>query len=296
MTKTQIDQVFRCPCCNSENLKTILKLDKDKKINSFKEYSKKYYRNFLNNFPSEKVILAQCVFCLHLFYKYQPSEIFLYEMYSIHKKKKIQKNSSINTKKNIYLRKVLSKILRINKCYSILDYGSGAGQFKEIAEGLNLSYYAYEPIKERNLIDKKKNFFSNLNELQNMNIKFDIIFINQVLEHIKDPLFVMKNIKVLCHSKTIIYVSVPNFNRSKEGGKFFSSWPYDVRFNHHTIAPFQHLHCFNTLSLLKLMKNSGFKIKLNLKTIFRFSTLIFRVFLGLILKKVSTTEILFELE
>ena len=46
-------------------------------------------------------------------------------MYSIHKKKKkIQKNSSINTKKNIYLRKVLSKILRINKCYSILDYST----------------------------------------------------------------------------------------------------------------------------------------------------------------------------
>ena len=92
MTKTQIDQVFRCPCCNSENLKTILKLDKDKKINSFKEYSKKYYRNFLNNFPFEKVILVQCVFCLHLFYKYQPSEIFLYEMYfyrEIEKEKRI---------------------------------------------------------------------------------------------------------------------------------------------------------------------------------------------------------------
>jgi SAM-dependent methyltransferase len=296
MTKTQIDQVFRCPCCKSENLKTILKLDNDKKINSFKKYSKKYYQNFLSNFSFEKVILARCVFCLHLFYKYQPSEIFLNEMYSIHQKNKIKKTLSIDTKKNINIRKILSKILRVNKCYSILDYGSGAGQLKEIAEELNLSYYAYEPSEERNLIDKKKKFFSNLNELQNVNIKFDIIFINQVLEHTKDPLFVMKNIKVLCHSKTIIYVSVPNFNRSKEGGKFFSSWPYDVRFNHHTIAPFQHLHCFNTLSLLKLMKNSGFKIKLNFKTVFNFNILILRVFLGLILKKVSTTEIVFELE
>ncbi len=91
-------------------------------------------------------------------------------------------------------------------------------------------------------------------------------------------------------------MSVPNFNRSKEGSNFLSSWPYDIRFNHHTIAPFQHLHCFNNESLIKLMVNSGFKIKLNLKIIFYFNLYILRIFLGLFIKKLSTTDIIFELK
>ncbi len=194
------------------------------------------------------------------------------------------------------MKKVLSKILRISKCHSVLDYGSGTGELRKIAEELDLDYFAYEPSKERNLLDGKKNIFSNLDKLLSQNIKFDIIIINQVLEHLKDPLAVMNNIKNFCHSKSIIYVSVPNFNRSKEGSNFFSSWPYDIRFNHHTIAPFQHLHCFNTQSLLKLMTSSGFKIKLNFKTIFYFNVYVLRIFLGLVIKKLSTTDIIFKLK
>ena len=113
------------------------------------------------------------------------------------------------------------------------------------------------------------------------------------MEHLKDPLIVMDKLKNFCHSKSIIYVSVPNFNRSKEGGDFLSSWPYDARFNHHTIAPFQHLHCFNTQSLIKLMVNSGFKIKINLKILLYFNINILRIFLGLFIKKMSTTDIIF---
>lgn len=296
MVETQTDQVLKCPCCKSENFDIILKLDSDKRLNLFIEYSKKYYQNFLINFTLEKVAVAECRLCKHLFYKYQPSEAFLEKMYSIHQKNKTKKPVDAKLTKEIRMKKVLNKILKISKLHSILDYGSGAGLLKEISESFNLNYFAYEPSKDRNEIKRKENVFTNLNELINTNIKFDIIYINQVLEHLKDPQSVMKNIKNLCHSKTIVYISTPNFYRSKERNKFYSSWPYDQEFRHHTIAPFQHLHCFNTFSLLKLMKNSGFKIKIDLKTILSFNFHILRIFLGLVFKRISTTELVFELE
>ena len=49
MFETQINQVLKCPCCEGENFDTILKLDSEKRINLFIEYSKKYYQNFLIN-------------------------------------------------------------------------------------------------------------------------------------------------------------------------------------------------------------------------------------------------------
>ena len=91
MSQIQIDQILKCPCCNNKNFITISKLDDIQKINSFKDYSKKYYQNFLNSFPFEKVILAKCDICLHLFYEFQPSESFLKNMYKIHQENKIKK-------------------------------------------------------------------------------------------------------------------------------------------------------------------------------------------------------------
>ena len=296
MFETQINQVLKCPCCEGENFDTILKLDSEKKINLFIEYSKKYYQNFLINFTLEKVAVDKCKLCKHLFYKYQPSEAFLKKMYSIHQNNKAKKPVDAKLTKEIRMKKVLNKILKIGKLHSILDYGSGAGLLKEISESFNLNYFAYEPSKDRNEIKGKENVFTNLNELNNTNIKFDIIYMNQVLEHLKDPLSVMKSIKNLCHSKTIVYISTPNFYRSKERNKFYNCWPYDKEFRHHTLAPFQHLHCFNTSSLLKLMKNSGFKIKIDLKTILSFNFHILRIFLGLVFKRISTTELVFELK
>ena len=296
MLQSGIDQLLQCPCCLSQSFQEVLSLDNKRKKNSYSEYSKKYYQKFLDQFPFDKVVLVKCNKCLHLFYQYQPSETFLNEMYSIHKKNKIKNLNFIDEKKVKKARKLLSKILNLSKCKTLLDFGSGSGYLKDISAEFNLDYYGYEPSKERNLILSENNIFSNFDDLSRKNIKFDIIIINQVLEHIKNPLFVMRDIKNLCHSNTIIYVSVPNFNRSKEGSKFFDSWPYDPKFNHHKLAPFQHLHCFNTYSLFKLMNNSGFKMKLDFKTILDQNIFILRILLGLVIKKISTTDIIFELK
>jgi SAM-dependent methyltransferase len=296
INKLELKKVKVCPCCNNNSFETILKLDTLRKKNSFKNYTQKYFDNLFYDFDLKKVIVVKCVICLHLFYKYQPSDLVLNKMYAAHAKKRRLKNlKNNNNYKDFKFKKLLSIILKVNNCQSILDYGSGAGDLRKIAESFNLNYYSYEPSIERNATNNKKNKFTNLNKLANENIKFDIIFLNQVLEHAKDPLKLMKHLKIFCKKNTLIYVSVPNLNRTKEGKSLISEWPSNARLNHHTMAPFQHLHGFNTLSLLKLIKSAGFKIDFNPRLIIYFSNYLLRVYLGLIFKKISTTDMILKL-
>jgi SAM-dependent methyltransferase len=283
----KIIEIKSCPCCNNKNTNEILKIDSNKKIESFKIYSKKYYNGFLDNYNISKIIISQCLICKHLFYKYQPDKNFLIRMYDEHAKNKVKKK---NLEKMFKFKMILGHINKIKKINKVLDYGSGYGEFKEICEKNNFQYYGFEPSKKRN----KKNVYSKLEYIKKLKIKFDLIFLNQVLEHLPDPSANLKEIKTLCHKNTMIYVSVPNFNRPKEKNNFYSSWPYDEKYGHHTLAPFQHLHCYNTMSLLKLMDYSGYEIKKDFKTFFYNNINLLRIFIGIYLKRLSTTDILFK--
>jgi 2-polyprenyl-3-methyl-5-hydroxy-6-metoxy-1,4-benzoquinol methylase len=42
--------------------------------------------------------------------------------------------------------------------------------------------------------------------------KYDVIYMGHILEHLKDPVIALKNIKSLMHDKSIVYISVPNAN------------------------------------------------------------------------------------
>ena len=293
---TKLEKVTKCPCCLSDENTELLKLDNDKKIKQFKEYSRIYYSDLLNDLDKNMIVLSRCLNCDHLYYKYQPSDEFLSKMYQIReykKKENINKNINASKKKNKKFSKILKKISSINNGKKLFDFGAGDGSLQSKCEDFDIDYYGFEPIESRNnKIDNKKNF-SDFQVVKSKNLKFDIVVINQVLEHLKDPLNIMNNIHSICHNKTIIYISVPNINRCKEKSRLLNSWPYDEEFGHHTLAPFQHLQGFNTKSLILLMRNSNFEVSKSIKTLLHANIDIFRILIGLFFKKISTTDILF---
>ena len=77
-------------------------------------------------------------------------------------------------------------------------------------------------------MQKKKrlnNYFNSLSELNNK--KFDIINVNQVLEHVKNLDKALDEIKMFCKKETIIKISVPNVLRPREKyiKKFYQKRP-----------------------------------------------------------------------
>ena len=61
--------------------------------------------------------------------------------------------------------------------------------------------------KQRNLTLKKSYI-----EDYKSDKKYDVIVMGHILEHLKDPIMALKNVKCLMHEKSILYISVPNAN------------------------------------------------------------------------------------
>ena len=182
--------------------------------------------------PDLKIIyhVAICKNCkVLLFYPYPENdkEIFLKKKYT---KDKIAINSNIEETKKRQLDYLLeSGDLNINnfnqminftipqslkdKEIDILDYGGGGGQFASICKlTFPLSKIYITDLYDEKLLERYKKFNNQIkfSEFENNKIKFDFIFLNDVLEHLSDPSDVLKFLKnKLKDNNSKIFIDTP---------------------------------------------------------------------------------------
>ena len=96
------------------------------------------------------------------------------------------------------------------------------------------------------LKQKKINVFTKELATFKTNKKFDLVTFNKVLEHVYDPLEMLKNSKRLLKQKGIIYIELPDVE-AKIKGKLAGEFCID------------HLQIFSLNSLDQLATKSGFK-------------------------------------
>ena len=83
----------------------------------------------------------------------------------------------------------------------VLDFGAGTGHFYEILRGRlpSATYNAIEPTPELRinfLNEKKCRVFGNLEECTKYeSLRFDVIFLNHVVEHLSDPVTLLSSLK-----------------------------------------------------------------------------------------------------
>ena len=80
---------------------------------------------------------------------------------------------------------------------------------------------------------------------------FDLIILNHTLEHLEDPLGILKKARTLLKEGGKIFVDVPNFG-SLSSSILGRRWPY--------LAPEEHIHHFESRTLRKAVKMAGFKV------------------------------------
>ena len=147
----------------------------------------------------------------------------------------------------------------------ILDIGSGPGFFLRRAKergwnvlGIEPSPIAYEYAKKQKIPTIQK-FFHQVedNELG----KFDAIHIFDVLEHVNDPINILKRIHSLLKKNGIVVIEVPNdFNPlQKIIQKKLKKDEYWVTL-YSKLHKFEHLNYFDFSSISKLVERIGFKI------------------------------------
>ena len=266
-----------CPICSNSNTEKVCELNENNQ-NAFSDFSKLKYQGCLDEIVNSGVHpeIWHCKNCDFYYYYQVPTDAQLGKMYAsgtflfdqavrVGVENKKAANLTILLKKSIELVEPTKKLEET----TLLDFGSGAGMLAKIAVNLGLKVTAYEPSLERNTVDKgdKLTFTNDLGSLDTRN--FDIIVMNQVMEHVKQPVDTLRKLGSLSHQNTLIYVAVPNIKNSLRNPEMWSEWPFNGK-NVHIMAPFEHLNGFTPRAFKRAASFAGLK-PVSLKRKFSFS-------------------------
>lgn len=154
-------------------------------------------------------------------------------------------------------RTLKNKINLINQMHpdkgSILDIGTGTGDFLSIAKQEGWQVTGIEPNEKAKTIASKKGVIFIENTKKDLkNQSFDVITMWHVLEHVPDLEFQLKELKRLLKPNGTIIIAVPNFN-SYDAKYYKSFWAaYDVP---------RHLWHFSKTAIKKLFYDKGMVLK-----------------------------------
>lgn len=184
--------------------------------------------------------------------------------------KYFKKNKSYNynpsTKEKDFIKSIsLAKIFMVNKYLKnlknkkILDIGAGQGTFLYCVKNYFKSSlgvdFSINNFKKKN--GQKIKFISANPEKfieKNLN-EFDVITLNNVLEHVTDPISFMKKINKNMKKNSYIIVTVPNdfSDLQKETNK-------KAKRKNYWLCPPEHLNYFNKLNFIKFINSQKFKV------------------------------------
>lgn len=241
-SELDLKSIYNCPICKGRKLKIINKV---KTINPNSDL---------------KVEIKKCTNCSHWFVNPLVKQSNLSILYE--KASEYVVSKGWNAKKTEfsipeqYIIRTESKSLNKNKKY--LEIGVGSGFLFNYFKQTGYNCFGIEPGSWAKEIP---NIVHDINKIEEGN--FDVIVLADVLEHVEDPLSLVKKISELVNYSGTVYACFPN-NQSLRALLLKERW--------RMIRPFGHLHFFSKESLSILFKSNGFKIKLLKKTdLFKFS-------------------------
>jgi len=146
----------------------------------------------------------------------------------------------------------------------ILDVGCSNGGFgKSIKENRDVEIWGIEPMndpatKARSVLDKviENNIESAIKELPSN--YFDVIYFNDVLEHLLDPYFVLETIKDKLKDGGVVISSIPNIRYFRNFFKLLFN--KDFEYTLEGVMDKTHLRFFTTNSIKNMYSNAGYSI------------------------------------
>ena len=245
-------------------------------------------QNFSKYLEKEGIRYVKCLKCGLILKK---TKIDINEIENTYDNKKYFSGYLGNYK--VYI-KIFNQMLNLIEKYKnpgkILDIGCGLGLFLYIAKkrgwepsGIEISKFASNFAKNKlklNVINS-----DNLNTFQDN--FFDVIMVNHVLEHIENPLVILKQIKKKLNINGILFIGVPNIN---------GLYPRFQKENWPSLQPSTHIYQFTPKTLKLLLQKIGFEpikiitINREYKYKFRFLNFLLNRGVNLIIEKLKLGE------
>ncbi len=135
------------------------------------------------------------------------------------------------------------------KEFNVLEIGSGTGHLLTELSKKAKECFGVEP--GRNWRGENANVVSDISDLP-PGVKFDLIVLNGVWEHLESPAGMLKELTSLANPGCIIFCDFPNAS-SHKARLLKAKWDM--------VRPFGHLHYFSRESVAKLFESAGWKIE-----------------------------------
>lgn len=154
--------------------------------------------------------------------------------------------------RNIFQKRI-NIISKFSKSGRALEIGCSTGIMLSLLQEKGWSVTGVEMSKKAAEIAKKRGINIITKPFEEISVKenFDLVILNHTLEHLKDPVSVLKKISKLLMPGGLLFVDVPNFGglSAKLQGK---NWPL--------LLPREHRWHFSYKALEILLEKIGFKI------------------------------------
>lgn len=143
--------------------------------------------------------------------------------------------------------------------FRVLDIGTSTGTMLDIFKEKGWETWGIEPSQSAKVAAKKghkiiNDYFENLRDgkqEQLPNNYFDLSLMNHTLEHLDDPVLILKKIHKILKKDGLILIDVPNAGGL--GSRILKDkWPYRL--------PEEHKHQFTKQSLSKIFEIAGFQV------------------------------------
>ncbi len=157
-----------------------------------------------------------------------------------------------NLFKNIFQKRV-NIVYKYKQSGRILDIGASTGTMLSIFKKDGWEVYGVEPSGSGEVAEEKgikiyKTVFEKAKIPKNY---FDAVILNHTLEHVDDPLKVLKKVKTILKKGGIVLVDVPDFG-GLTSQILKGRWPY--------LVPNEHTYHFTKITLSKIFEKVGFEI------------------------------------
>ena len=239
-------------------------LVKDPKIVTFRDCPICYSKKNNQLFTKLGFKFVNCIECNHHFIKNPINEEVLLNMYEVKESDNLQRVTNKTNFYKEYWNEVYSKYTDYFQSKglisgSVLDIGSGTGAFlKFLKENFNYNLFGTEFADEViedlvNIVGEKEKIFHKikLEDIDFNGLDFEIITLWGVLEHIYNPLEVLKKISSIISANGIMLALVPNLN-SRALKILGITTP--------TLDPRGHIHYFTDESMNKAASIAGMKV------------------------------------
>lgn len=250
-------RVERCPACDGAQTRVAVRADASA-MARYLAYSARKYGGLLDDWVNaDTLTILRCETCGHHWYRDQPTVEQLSAMYAA--SRPLRGTGSLTREPTPAMLKEMRRLYRLagGGAPSLLDYGSGFGRWARAAVRAGFRVHAFEPSAARGAEPNAPfTLVHELDALQGMT--FDVIQMEQVLEHVPEPAAVLRDVRGFCHARSVLRVTVPNILRCDEGRNIWREWPFN-RERAHIMAPFEHLHGFTPDSLWRVLRRCAFR-------------------------------------